>query len=287
MRFLIHIAIGLTILVATTSHTVEAQSKKAQRRSNTAVKNKSPTVRELITAADKGDIGKVVALLDSGVDVNAVFKDGSQLSGRTALMVASLHGYENLVGVLIKRGANVNLKADTGETALLLAMDSEDLKTIEVLVSAGADPNVQVSSFHAGEITPLIRTINANPELRLEMVKILIAAKAEINPTGKFLMSPLMHALEDLEIVKLLISHGADIHQRNFRGATPLMGAAGAGDIAVVRYLIERGADVNARDTDGYTALTYAEERREVFEPQRREEIIQLLKTAQSQPRKN
>ena len=103
------------------------------------------------------------------------------------------------------------------------------------------------------------------------------------------MMSPLMHAVNDLEIVKLLISHGADIHQRNFRGATPLMGAAGAGDIAVVRYLIERGADVNARDNDGYTALVYAEQRREVFEPQRREEIIQVLKKAQaqSQPRKN
>jgi ankyrin repeat protein len=89
-----------------------------------------------------------------------------------------------------------------------------------------------------------------------------------------------MHALEDLEMVKLLIDHGADVNQKNFRGATPLMGAAVGTDPAVVKYLIEKGADVNARDPDGHTALMYAESERSVIHAEERNEIIQLLKKA-------
>lgn len=252
----------------------------AQRSSNATTKT-----RELITAANDGNLEKVTRILDSGFNINARINDRSELSGRTALMIASLRGYERIVDVLLSRKANVNLKDEHGETALLLAMNTPNLKIVKALIRAGANPNVQTFSPHAGEITPLIRAINAESHLRLELTKTLLEAKAEVNPKGKFAGSPLLHAVEDLEITKLLISYGANVEAKNFRGTTPLMIAAGAGDISVVRYLIERGADVNARDNDGYTVLTYAEQRREVFDPSRREEIIRLLKTLQTQPK--
>ena len=86
-------------------------------------------------------------------------------------------------------------------------------------------------------------------------------------------------------MVKLLIASGAEVNQKNFRGATALMVAAGAGTPSVVRYLLEKGADVNARDREGNTVLTYAEERRELFDPSRRREIIQVLRKAQAKPK--
>jgi ankyrin repeat protein len=89
-----------------------------------------------------------------------------------------------------------------------------------------------------------------------------------------------MHALEVLEMVQLLIAHGADVNQKNFRGATPLMAAAIGRNVAVVKYLIEKGADVNARDQESYTALMYAENQQTMLAAEERDEIIQVLKRA-------
>jgi uncharacterized protein len=260
------------------------QSKKNQRSSTSAAKNKAKQVRELMNAAANGDNEKVFEILNGGLDINVRFeRDHSELSGMTVLMIASLRGYENMVEALIKRGANVNLKHYSGDTALMMAASNPNAKIVKALLKAGADPNIKVGSPHAGEITPLIRAINLNDEHRIEIVEALLAAGAEINPSGNFMMSPLMHAVEDLELVKLLIAKGADVNQKNFRGATPLMGAAGAGTVSVVKYLIEKGADVNARDQEDHTALAYAENRQALFDASERDQIIQVLKRITAQ----
>ena len=262
------------------------EQSKARRSSAATLKNKSQQVRDLINAAANGDLEKVIELLNKGVNVNATFaRDGSEMSGMTALMVASLRGYSNTVAELIKRGANVNQKRYTGETPLMLAAFNGDAGIIKALVRAGADPNVKVISFHAGEITPLISVINSTREDRVEVASVLIGAKAQINPTGMFLLSPLMHAVGNLEMVKLLIANGADVNLKNARGATALMAAAIDGIPSVVRYLLEQGADVNASDKDGTTALMCAEGRRAYFDAADREEIIQVLRKAVAKPR--
>lgn len=240
-------------------------------------------VRQLVHAADAGETKKVLQILNSGVNVNATFaRDESELSGKTALMAAAERGHSGLVQALIKRGANVNLKHYSGQTALMFAARGGDKSTIEALIDAGADVNASLVSPHAGEFTPLIIAINTDHPQRFETAKILLAAKAEVNPKGPFLVSPLMQALEDLEMVKLLIAHGADVNQKNFRGATPLMGAVVTRNAAVVKYLIEKGADVKARDQDGHTALMYAERDESMLRAEERDEIIKVLKLAEA-----
>jgi ankyrin repeat protein len=73
----------------------------------------------------------------------------------------------------------------------------------------------------------------------------------------------------NLEIVRLLVEHGADVNVRGIDSSefeahwwaterTPLMIAAKRGDIPVVRYLLDRGADPNLGDDRGRTALFFA-----------------------------
>lgn len=284
MRHLVLIALMIlfAVVLSGSAKTSAADEQSKARRSSAAAKNKSQ-VKEFINAAANGDLEKVIEILNRGVNVNATFaRDDSELSGMTALMVASSRGYSNMVAELIKRGANVNLKHYSGETPLMFAAAKGDAKIVKALVRAGANPNVKVMSFHAGEITPLISAINSNSEQRVELVNILISGKAQINPRGKFFLSPLMHAVGNLDIVKLLIANGADVNQKNFRGATALMAAAIDGIPSVVRYLLEQGADVNASDKDGTTALMCAEGRRAYFDAAERDEIIQVLRSAQA-----
>lgn len=274
---------SVTLLSGSTNASAAGEQRKAQRPSR-AASNASQQVRELMNAAASGDTKKVIELLDHGLKVNVTFPpDESEFSGMTALMVASLHGYAELVEALIKRGAHVNLKRYVGDTALMFAARTDSVETVNALLRAGADPNAQVISPHAGEITPLNSAINSRSPNRVEIAKLLIGARAEINPRGEFFASPLASAVEDLEMVKLLIASGAEVNQKNFRGATALMIAAGAGTPSVVRYLLEKGADLNARDRDGNNALAYAEERREFFNPSRRDEMIQVLRKAQAE----
>jgi ankyrin repeat protein len=267
----------ISVMVTPLSDIAAAQRRTTANRSNPA--------QQLFHAAHAGDTKKVLQLLNAGVNVNASFqRDESELSGKTALMIASSRGYSDMVEKLISRGADVNRKHYSGTTALMFAAGSGDVNTIKALLRAGADPNVKVVSFHGGELTPLTMTINTRHEQRYEVAKVLLAAKAEVNFKEPFAISPLMHALEDLEMVKLLIAHGADVNQANFRGATPLMGAAVGRNASVVKYLIEKGADVNARDKDGHTALMAAESerQRQVFDSEELDEIIQVLKRAQA-----
>jgi len=51
-----------------------------------------------------------------------------------------------------------------------------------------------------------------------------------------------------LELVKLLIGLGEDVNAADNYGITPLMVAANLGDIEIVKYLISKGADLGAHD---------------------------------------
>ena len=53
---------------------------------------------------------------------------------------------------------------------------------------------------------------------------------------------------ERLELVKLLIDLGEDVNAADNYGITPLMVAANLGDVEIVKYLVSRGADLAAHD---------------------------------------
>lgn len=54
----------------------------------------------------------------------------SKYSGNTALILASYTGHFNIVKLLVKRGANVNAIKCTGETALIVASNTEKYKSM-------------------------------------------------------------------------------------------------------------------------------------------------------------
>ena len=69
------------------------------------------------------------------------------------------------------------------------------------------------------------------------------------------------HALHEaalkghLDIVKLLIDHGAEVNVRAENGDTPLHDASENGHLSVVKLLLERGADPKIENADGLTPV--------------------------------
>lgn len=61
-----------------------------------------------------------------------------------------------------------------------------------------------------------------------------------------------------LDIIKLLIDKGADIHVKNSSGWTPIMEASRNGYFEIVELLVSKGANVNDQGNDGYTSLMLA-----------------------------
>jgi hypothetical protein len=60
-------------------------------------------------------------------------------------------------------------------------------------------------------------------------------------------------------LARELLDKGADVDARSIKfGSTPLMKAAGEGEIETMEMLISRGAKLDARDYRGQTALMYA-----------------------------
>jgi ankyrin repeat protein len=94
---------------------------------------------DLIKAAFDGQASEVKRLLDEGANVNA-----KRENGMTALMGASLAGYQEVVELLLARGAEVDARVyffgrGGGATAYDLASQKEHRDIMRLLIRAGAN----------------------------------------------------------------------------------------------------------------------------------------------------
>ncbi len=76
---------------------------------------------------------RVKTLLDKGADVNA-----KAPTGVTALMMASQSGHVDVVRALLAAKADVNAKTPIGDTALLLASQQGHAEVVKLLTASGA-----------------------------------------------------------------------------------------------------------------------------------------------------
>lgn len=207
-------------------------------------------------AIQKGDLKKVVALIDSGVNVNI----RGELS-YTPLIMAAKFNQDEIADALCDRGADVNAMASSsvidgeiGFTALLWATQNCNLNLAELLLKRGAD----VGCPGAEGDTPLMLAARRDC---LPLVGRFIEKGAPINAVReRDRATALIEAVEQghLDVANYLIEHGAGLETVNSSGMSLLAMAAKAGSLAEVRYFFEKGLSVNKRDNDGNTAVYHA-----------------------------
>src|ERR1700722_18605705 len=147
------------------------------------------------------------------------------------------------------------LQADvTSGEMLMTAAIRGDLKTMESLLSAGADPNVP---HRDGQPALSFAMLGA----QTQVVELLLAWHADPNApmNGRYDVSdtPLQYAAQsgNLRLASILIAGGAQVNSKGPRGRTALHAAAVNGRLDMLRLLIEKGADLNTRDAEGASPL--------------------------------
>ena len=211
----------------------------------------------MLIAAREGNVELARVLVGAGVDVNAVSGDG-----KTPLALAIFNGNYEVASLLVDSKADVN-KADAQRfTPLFYAVDRRNMETapnfpwmvtadplplIRKLLDNGANPNALVNN------TPRARMREGSPRIVFATALMRAAFAA------------------DLELVKLLLDHGADPSIISRDGETMLSAAAGLAFIhgyhrgksaqerlQVVKLFVELGNDVNQADDYGITPLMAA-----------------------------
>jgi ankyrin repeat protein len=239
----------------------------------------------LIAAAHPGTLEIVKLLLQAGANPNAVadfngeimFSGGrgsrSGSSGRTALSFAVDNGSTEMVKMLLDAKADPN--AGTFDAPLLCAIYKQNAASAELLLQAGANPNVpgKIQYNEKGNsayflnneshLTPLWLAIYLDQP---DIVQLLLKFKADPNDSQTDGRSLLFSAMSDTNILEALLDAGANIEAHDKTVTvngdrpdwTPLAAAIWAQRPDAVEALLKRGVNPNQRDTTGNVPLHWA-----------------------------
>jgi ankyrin repeat protein len=238
----------------------------------------------LMLAARSGSLSAVQALLAAGARVDA--RDAWH--GETALMWAAGENHADVVRVLAGHGAAIDAVSTAftwdlkqtgvasqlprgGLTALLHAAREDALEAAAVLFELGANPNL----LDAQGLSPLrVAITNGN----LDIAKLLLERGANADDGGlveaaKLRALPWVRAAKDrvdqvdsLEIVKLLLDAGADVHKvpevpmvkqhwvdGDHANEPALFIAAMGADVELMKLLAQHGAQVERSGSQSVT----------------------------------
>jgi ankyrin repeat protein len=203
-----------------------------------------------LKAVVNGDTKKVEALLAKDPKL-AVLKDGKGKGGigSPVLCAAIRNGHEDIVGMLLSRGADPNEKDTRGRTSLHVAARKGNPKLIELILKHGLDSNVC-----ARDLSNSIPLCHAGSR---QAAEILIANGADLSwrdkSNGTVLHSLVRRGTPDA--AEVIIEHGVDINAQNNFGSTALHVNAEHGSKKMAEVLVAKGANLNIIDNKGFTPL--------------------------------
>ena len=208
------------------------------------------SVWDIVTERSGSNDHEIAALLAGSA--SAVDPEG----GSKLLDRAATEGWTDIVDLLIKHG--VNVKGMAGASPLMNATMGGRVEVMKLLLQAGTNPDA--SPPDKPNVTPLQSIVHANewglsdlandPAVRLEIVKLLISKGANVRrkQTDLYIGEPLFLALfeiDDLDVAEILVKYGANVNRENRDGYSYLHYARKIANQKVVNFLLMHGG----RDT--------------------------------------
>lgn len=179
-------------------------------------------------AAGIGNVDLMKLFLDKGVDVE------SESDAGTPLVWAAGHGQEDAVKLLLQHNAKPNTETADGITSLLSAVAAGSLPCLEVLIQAGANPNVI-----AGGATPLHIAADSG---NMDIIKCLLQAGGDPNTSDDDGLKPIQVAAlrNNLEVVEHLLPL-----------TSPIPGVSNWTVDGIVEYSLSKMAEEKAQLKEG------------------------------------
>lgn len=192
---------------------------------------------QLHAAARKGDIETIRALLGKGAAI-----DARDANGATPLLVATHSNQVDAARVLIQAGADVNAKDGIHDSPYLYAGARGHDEILKMTLAHGAD--LKSTNRYGG--TALIPAAERG---LVDTVRMLINAGVDVNHVNKLQWTALLEAVilgnggpRHTEVVRLLVAAKADVNIADGDGVTPLQHARRRGFKAIEDILVRAGA---------------------------------------------
>ena len=191
-----------------------------------------------LLATKEGDIATVRDMIDSGVDVNGVYK--------TSLSEPYVGG---------------------GTTALYLAMKYKHRDIMQLLLEKGADPSgfYSLSGKYCSYSYAVAFQYQYYPDDGIEVFQYLINWGTDINKVegawNENALNYLADGIHEDELVKLaefLLEKGIYTEEKGLNGRTPFIRAVYSSWYEMMDLLADHGANVMARDSNGHNAMEIA-----------------------------
>lgn len=194
--------------------------------------------QNLIQAAERGDAALVQQLLREGADLN-----GRDARGRTPIMAATHANKPAIVKILIQAGADINLQNEIKDNPFLYAGAEGLLDVLKLLIDAGADTRI-TNRFGGTALIP------AAERGHVEVVQeLLTRTDVKIDHVNNLGWTALLEAVilgdggpRRTEVVRLLIAAGANVNIADGRGVSPLAHARQRGYTQMIALLERAGA---------------------------------------------
>lgn len=198
-------------------------------------KGNSAGVTPLIAAAAEKHADVVETLIAHGAELNRKSTIGFKIRGKmsykgsSALLAAADAGDLKSVTLLVKNGADVNIKTENGITALMAAAAKDHYQIVKILLDNGADVNAETTQDYVIDGKKVLEGSTALMAAayygRLEILRILLDRGANVHARDKIYGCDALYIAlmgKNAEIVKLLLDNGADIHTDNKLGQSAI-----------------------------------------------------------------
>ncbi|KAJ2990251.1 hypothetical protein NUW58_g3045 [Xylaria curta] len=243
-------------------------------------------------ASSAGNADTIELLVEHGVDLNA-----TNNKWITAIYSACLWGNHEVVKVLASLGADPNIKAtkDQNEPAwspLTCAISEGHLDCVNALLNTDAnleilgeggvplrfavnlglfevcrdllDRGVDPNNHPRSPPMLVVAATSRKSNRRLAIIELLIEKGARVDDTGDSGQTALWETCwskdpQMLDIVTILLEHGADVNFKSQDGVTPLHIAASQGNLELLKLLVKGvGVNVDVFDSNNNTPLSLA-----------------------------
>jgi ankyrin repeat protein len=210
--------------------------------------------QELREAAWDNDVRRARTLIRRGANVNA--KDET---AQSAYLIATSEGYLDLLNLTLQHGGDVDSKDSFNGTGLIRAADRGHADIAGRLIQG----DVEIDHVNNLGWTALHEAIILGDGSRryVDTVRVLVAAGADVRlPSRRDQVTPLAHAqAKGFDEIGEVLKAALDSKKPSKQAATRrLLAAAEDGDATAVALALRAGADLEARDDRERTPLLLA-----------------------------